>query len=177
MTELRIESFAGWMLAGQMATAAIAPHALIPTSTTASVVSVNRASGYPAPVQQALALLDKYNVVPNALNLDVSFMTRSQMGTPTTGRPSDAIPAAFTVSGAKRVYIVKDSPTYEKAAAGNALEVLNLAGYIAHEYWHTQHGKDEAGAYDFHRDALQKMGAPNSLLRGVDVAKNTIVKK
>jgi hypothetical protein len=172
--DLQLESFASWALAAHLATTT-ASKTTAP-ATTSITTTVTKASSYPIAVQQALRLLDEHGVVPDAMNLDVSLMTRSQMGRPTTARPTDAIPAAFSVSGSSRVYVVSDSPTYEKAASGNVMEVLNLAGYIAHEYWHIHHGADENGAYTFHIQALHKLNAPSSLIRGAEAAKRSIVK-
>ena|SRR5690606_4097887 len=167
-----VESFAAWLLATQLAAVA-GMGAGTSQPTPPAAASVEMQADYRV-VKQALDLLNLYQVIPNPYNLDIRLVQRAT-ATPTTKRPAALQAAAFTVGNVQRIYIVTGSDTFQRAARGDKQELINLAGYIAHEYHHLKHGKDEASAYDFQIKALEKMGASTTLIRAVKRAKTAVV--
>jgi hypothetical protein len=80
-------------------------------------------------------------------------------------RPRDASPKAaawvrITADAAVPViYVAQDSHVYHDATAGDYQALVQLAGMLAHERWHIQHGPDELGAYDAQLSMMEYLHA------------------
>jgi hypothetical protein len=80
-------------------------------------------------------------------------------------RPRDASAKAaawvrITNDGAVAViFVAQDSHVYRDAIAGDYQALVQLAGMLAHERWHIQHGPDEVGAYDAQLSVMEYLHA------------------
>jgi hypothetical protein len=86
----------------------------------------------------------------------------------TANRPPDASPLAAAwvrfadTSAVPVIYVATDSHVYRDAMAGDYQALVELAGVLAHERWHIQHGVDELGAYTVQLSVMEHLHA-NSL--------------
>jgi hypothetical protein len=60
------------------------------------------------------------------------------------------------------IYVTTVSHIYRDAAGGDYQALIQLAGVLAHERWHVQHGRDEVGAYTAQLSIMEHLHA-NSL--------------
>jgi hypothetical protein len=86
----------------------------------------------------------------------------------TANRPPDASPLATAwvrlgeTCAVPVIYVATDSHVYRDAAGGDYQALIELAGILAHERWHLQHGLDEIGAYTVQLSVMERLHA-NSL--------------
>jgi hypothetical protein len=57
------------------------------------------------------------------------------------------------------IYVRTDTDLYRDAVQGRHQALVRLAGILAHERWHIQHGRDEVGAYTAQLAAMEYLHA------------------
>jgi hypothetical protein len=73
----------------------------------------------------------------------------------------------YTVDQYPVIYIAAWSAAYRAAAAGDREAIMKLAGVIAHERMHVEHGPAERPAYEAEIFMLRRCGASSALIDGV----------
>jgi hypothetical protein len=69
------------------------------------------------------------------------------------------------------IWVLTTTPIWSGAKAGDAGDIMILAAMLVHEGVHAGGDSDEAHAYDAEIEALDRMGADQSLIDGVQRAK------
>jgi hypothetical protein len=152
--EVRLESFATWALIAQLGIAG----------------ATDTAVGRSVPAGPMQSVMTAFSAQ------EMKEMPRIEV---ISKRPANLSPNAeafINADGGDVIYIVGDSAVYKAAKSGDKKALIKLAGIVAHERYHLEHGPDEGPAYDAEISMLRRVGADSSLVQGVIRAKDTVLK-